>query len=79
MEYDGVVVEATSDLQRKAWLKVAELEGKNPPPMWQLNRAEGMKNNQVRFLHPPCELITLRLMIATILIQYHFTFICAEG
>ena len=48
MEYDGVVVEDTSDLQRKAWLRVAELEKKSPPPMFLLKRAEGMKNDQVR-------------------------------
>lgn len=48
MEYDGVVVEDTSDLQRKAWLQVAEEEGKPPPPQFALSRADGMKNDQVR-------------------------------
>lgn len=47
MEYDGVVVEDTSDLQRKAWLKLAEEEGKSLPPQFALRRAEGMKNDQV--------------------------------
>lgn len=51
MEYDGVVVEDTSDLQRKAWLKVAELENKSLPPVFLLKRAEGMKNDQV--MPPP--------------------------
>ena len=50
MEYDGVVVEDTSDLQRKAWLKVAEEEAKSPPPQFALRRAEGMKNDQVCIL-----------------------------
>lgn len=49
MEYDGVVVEDTSDLQRKAWLKVADEESKPPPPQFALRRAEGMKNDQVSF------------------------------
>lgn len=47
MEYDGVVVEDTSHLQRKAWLKVAEEEGRPVPPLFILQRAEGMKNDQV--------------------------------
>lgn len=48
MEYDGVVVEDTSDLQRKAWQKIAQEEGKRLPLQFQLQRAEGMKNDQVR-------------------------------
>ena len=48
MEYDGVVVEDTSDLQRKAWQKTAEEEGRRIPPQFLLQRAEGMKNDQVR-------------------------------
>ena len=47
MEYDGVVVEDTSDLQRKAWLRTAEEEGRSAPPQFALRRAEGMKNDQV--------------------------------
>jgi HAD superfamily hydrolase (TIGR01509 family) len=47
MEYDGVVVEDTSHLQRKAWQKVAEEEGRPVPPLFALQRAEGMKNDQV--------------------------------
>lgn len=50
MEYDGVVVEDTSDLQRKAWLRLAEEEGKAHPPQFALRRADGMKNDQA----PPC-------------------------
>ena len=47
MEYDGVVVEDTSDLQRKAWLRTAEEEGRPAPPQFALRRSEGMKNDQV--------------------------------
>ena len=47
MEYDGVVVEDTSHLQRMAWQKVAEEEGRSIPPLFLLQRAEGMKNDQV--------------------------------
>jgi len=47
MEYDGVVVEDTSHLQRKAWQQVAEEEGRPVPPLFALQRAEGMKNDQV--------------------------------
>ncbi len=36
MEYDGVVVEDTSHLQRKAWQKVAEEEGRPVPPLFAL-------------------------------------------
>ena len=46
MEYDGVVVEDTSDLQRKAWQQIAEEEGKRTLPQFALQRAEGMKNDQ---------------------------------
>lgn len=47
MEYDGVIVEDTSDIQRKAWQQMAEEEGKRAPPQFLLQRAEGMKNDQV--------------------------------
>lgn len=47
MEYDGVVVEDTSDLQSRAWQKTAEQEGRRIPLQFQLQRAEGMKNDQV--------------------------------
>ena len=47
MEYDGVLVEDTSDIQRKAWQKMAEEEGKRAVPQFLLQRADGMKNDQV--------------------------------
>ena len=42
-----MVVEDTSDIQRKAWQQMAEEEGKRAPPQFLLQRAEGMKNDQV--------------------------------
>ena len=59
MEYDGVVVEDTSHLQRMAWQKVAEEEGRSIPPLFLLQRAEGMKNDQVM---PSLVVITRRTM-----------------
>ncbi len=50
MEFDGVVVEDTSDLHTKAWLQLADEEGKSRPLQFALKRAEGMKNEQVRTL-----------------------------
>lgn len=47
MEYEGVVVEETSDIHRQAWLQLAEEEGKPIPLQWALKRADGMKAEQV--------------------------------
>ncbi|KAG0581257.1 hypothetical protein KC19_4G237100 [Ceratodon purpureus] len=46
MEWEGVIVEDDSELERKAWTALAEEEGKRPPPAYMLRRAEGMKNEQ---------------------------------
>ena len=40
-------MEATSDLHSRAWVPLAEDEGKSPPRQFALKRAEGMKNDQV--------------------------------
>ncbi len=48
MEFEGVVVEDTSDLHTKAWLALADEEGKPRPLLFALKRAEGMKNEQAR-------------------------------
>ena len=50
VEFDGVVVEDTSDLHTKAWLQLADEEGKSRPLQFALKRAEGMKNEQVCLL-----------------------------
>jgi HAD superfamily hydrolase (TIGR01509 family) len=47
LEWEGVIVEDDSDIERKAWAALAEEEGKRPPPTFVLNRVEGMKNEQV--------------------------------
>jgi len=49
VEFEGVVVEDTSDLHTKAWLQLADEEGKSRPLQFALKRAEGMKNEQVWF------------------------------
>ncbi|KAG0572762.1 hypothetical protein KC19_VG122800 [Ceratodon purpureus] len=46
MEWEGVIVEDDSFLERKAWTVLAEEESKRPPPAYMLGRAEGMKNEQ---------------------------------
>ncbi len=46
LEWEGVIVEDDSDLERKAWAALAEEEGKRPPPTFILQRVEGMKNEQ---------------------------------
>lgn len=43
MEWDGVVVEDDSKLEREAWLALAQEEGRCPPPTFILKKAEGMK------------------------------------
>lgn len=52
VEFDGVVVEDTSDLHTKAWLQLADEEVKSRPLQFALKRAEGMKNEQVCWLAP---------------------------
>ena len=47
VEFEGVVVEDTSDLHSRAWVQLAEDEGKSRPLQFALKRAEGMKNDQV--------------------------------
>ena len=47
VEFEGVVVEDTSDLHTKAWMQLADAEGKPRPLQFALKRAEGMKNEQV--------------------------------
>lgn len=55
VEFDGVVVEDTSDLHTKAWLQLADEEVKSRPLQFALKRAEGMKNEQVCLRSAPCE------------------------
>ncbi|KAF8675253.1 hypothetical protein HU200_047926 [Digitaria exilis] len=45
-EWEGVIVEDDAELERQAWLTVAQEEGKSPPPAFVLRRLEGMKNEQ---------------------------------
>lgn len=45
-EWEGVIVETDSRLERQAWLMLAQEEGKSPPPAFVLTRIEGMKNEQ---------------------------------
>ena len=40
-------MEDTSDLHSRAWVQLAEDEGKSRPLQFALKRAEGMKNDQV--------------------------------
>lgn len=48
MEYEGVVVEDNAELHSQAWAQVAEEEGKPRPLHYALQRAQGMKDEQVR-------------------------------
>ncbi|CAK9141889.1 unnamed protein product [Ilex paraguariensis] len=45
-EWEGVVIEDNPDLEKQAWLALAQEEGKSPPPAFILRRIEGMKNEQ---------------------------------
>ncbi|XP_021895312.1 5-amino-6-(5-phospho-D-ribitylamino)uracil phosphatase, chloroplastic [Carica papaya] len=45
-EWEGVLIEDNPDLERQAWLVLAQEEGKSPPPGFILRRIEGMKNEQ---------------------------------
>ena len=47
LEYEGVLVEDTSELHSRAWQMLGEEEGKPRPFAWALKRAEGMKSEQV--------------------------------
>ena len=47
LEYEGVIVDDTSDLHSKAWEALGQEEGKPRPLHWALKRAEGMKSEQV--------------------------------
>lgn len=47
LEYEGVLVDDTSDLHSKAWEALGQEEGKPRPLHWALKRAEGMKSEQV--------------------------------
>lgn len=46
-EFEGVLVESAHEDHIKAWKEVCSREGKPNPPHWQLQRVEGMKNEQV--------------------------------
>ncbi|KAE8673116.1 RING/FYVE/PHD zinc finger superfamily protein [Hibiscus syriacus] len=45
-EWDGVIIEDSHQLEKQAWLALAEEEGKSPPPAFILRRIEGMKSEQ---------------------------------
>ncbi|KAH7550268.1 hypothetical protein JRO89_XS13G0163400 [Xanthoceras sorbifolium] len=45
-EWEGVIIEDNTEIEKQAWLTVAEEEGKSPPPAFILRRIEGMKNEQ---------------------------------
>ena len=56
LEYEGVIVDDTSELHSKAWEALGQEEGKPRPLHWALKRAEGMKSEQVGTHHikQPC-------------------------
>ncbi|TXG50515.1 hypothetical protein EZV62_023039 [Acer yangbiense] len=45
-EWEGVIIEDNPEIEKQAWLTLAEEEGKSPPPAFILRRIEGMKNEQ---------------------------------
>ncbi|XVF10606.1 hypothetical protein REPUB_Repub07fG0197000 [Reevesia pubescens] len=45
-EWEGVIIKDNPELEKQAWLALAEEEGKSPPPAFTLRRIEGMKNEQ---------------------------------
>ncbi|XP_024031266.1 5-amino-6-(5-phospho-D-ribitylamino)uracil phosphatase, chloroplastic [Morus notabilis] len=45
-EWEGVLIDDNPDLEKQAWLVLAEEEGKSPPLAFILRRIEGMKNEQ---------------------------------
>ncbi len=64
VEFEGVIVEDTSDVHSKAWVQLAEDEGRSRPLQFALKRAEGMKNDQVQ----RCLAINL---FSRLLVWYH--------
>lgn len=46
-ELDGVCIEYECGDGGRSWQALAAEEGKPPPPLWALKKAEGMKNEQV--------------------------------
>ena len=46
-ELDGVCVEYECGDGGRSWQALAAEEGKPPPPLWALKKADGMKNEQV--------------------------------
>ncbi|XP_042484911.1 5-amino-6-(5-phospho-D-ribitylamino)uracil phosphatase, chloroplastic-like [Macadamia integrifolia] len=45
-EWEGVIIEDNTDLEKQAWLVLSQEEGNSPPPAFILKRIEGMKNEQ---------------------------------
>ncbi|XP_077241856.1 5-amino-6-(5-phospho-D-ribitylamino)uracil phosphatase, chloroplastic-like [Tasmannia lanceolata] len=45
-EWEGVIIEDNSDIERRSWLVLSQEEGKSAPPTFILRRIEGMKNEQ---------------------------------
>ncbi|KAM1079971.1 hypothetical protein ACFX2I_014595 [Malus domestica] len=45
-EWEGVLIEDNTDLEKQAWLVLSREEGKSPPSAFMLRRIEGMKNEQ---------------------------------
>ncbi|CAJ2676583.1 unnamed protein product [Trifolium pratense] len=45
-EWEGVLIEDNPDLEKQAWLALAQEEGKPSPPGFIIKRIEGMKNEQ---------------------------------
>ncbi|KAK1408285.1 hypothetical protein QVD17_39931 [Tagetes erecta] len=45
-EWEGVIVDDSSDHEKQSWLVLSQEEGKSPPPAFMLRRIEGMKNEQ---------------------------------
>jgi 5-amino-6-(5-phospho-D-ribitylamino)uracil phosphatase len=47
LEFEGVLVDSYHEAHRRAWVEMCEREKRAVPPRWMLDRAEGMKNEQV--------------------------------
>ncbi|MBA0851165.1 hypothetical protein Goshw_014599 [Gossypium schwendimanii] len=45
-EWEGVIIKDNPELEKQAWLTLAEEEGRSPIPAFMLRRIEGMKNEQ---------------------------------
>jgi hypothetical protein len=65
VEFEGVIVEDTSDLHSKAWLQLADEEGKGRPLQFALKKAEGMKNEQVI-----CHAVEKHVLCASCCLQF---------